>query len=115
MAKFRRKARRSGFRKIRRSHSRKSGVSLTGSILPAALYGAARPYISNLVAPVTSSLGAAGGYADNLVLGGIGYFAAKKGRGMIKSVGHAMLLIEAASIGSELSGGMGGSSNAGWS
>ena len=81
-----------------------------GSILPAALYGAARPYVSNLVAPLTGALGAAGGYADNLVLGGIGYFAAKKGRGMIKSLGHGMLIVEAAQIGAELGGGMGGSS-----
>ena len=79
-----------------------------GSVLPAALYGAARPYVSNLVSPVTGALGAAGGYADNLVLGGIGYFAAKKGRGLIKNVGHAMLLIEVAQIGAELAGGMGG-------
>jgi hypothetical protein len=84
-----------------------------GSVLPAAVYGAARPYVSNLVAPITGALGAAGGYADNLVLGGIGYFAAKKGRGMIKSVGHAMLLIEAAQIGAELSGGIGGGSTGG--
>jgi len=81
-----------------------------GSVVPAAVYGAARPYVSNLVAPLTGALGAAGGYADNLVLGGIGYFAAKKGKGMIKNIGHAMLLIEAAQIGAELTNGMGGSS-----
>lgn len=84
-----------------------------GTVVPAALYGAARPYVSNLVSPVTNMLGAAGSYADNLVLGGLGYFAAKKGRGMVKNIGHAVLIIEAAQIGAEFSGGMMGGSSGG--
>jgi hypothetical protein len=116
MARFKRKAHRfGGFRKGRRSHRRSggNGVSLMGTVLPAVAYGAARPYVSNLVSPVTNMLGAAGGYADNLVLGGIGYFAAKKGRGFIKNAGHAMLMIEAAQIGAELSQGFSGGSTGG--
>jgi len=113
MARFRRRVRSRSFRVGKRRSHKSSGTSLMGSVIPAALYGAARPYVSNLVQPVTGALGAAGGYADNIVLGGIGYFAAKKGRGMIKNIGHAMLLIEAAQIGAELGGGMGGSSSGG--
>lgn len=84
-----------------------------GSVLPAAVYGAARPHLSNLVQPITGALGAAGGYADNIVLGGIGYLAAKKGKGFLKSAGHAMLMIEAAQIGAELSQGATGGSTGG--
>ncbi len=115
MARFRRKARRTAGRRFAKRSGRRSGgkISLVGTILPAALYGAARPYVNNLVAPVTGALGVAGGYADNLVLGGIGYFAAKKCKGMIKNIGHAMLLIEATQIGAELSGGMMGGSSGG--
>ena len=116
MARFRRKARRMGFRAVRRSRrsGSSSGTSLMGSILPAALYGAARPYVANLVQPVTGALGAAGVYADNLVLGGLGYLAAKKGSGMIRSAGHAMLIIEAANAAAHASSGMAGNTGGGF-
>jgi len=70
--------------------------------------------IASAVSPVTNMMGFAGGYADNIALGGIGYLAAKKGKGLIRSFGKAMLYTEAYQLGSELMGGIGaGAGNSG--
>jgi hypothetical protein len=114
MARFRRKARRSGFRMKRRSHRSGGSVSPLKIVLPALAYGAGRQYLVNLAAPLTSMI-PLGAYADEAVLGVGGYLLAKKGRGMLKNVGVAMLTIEAANLGSQLIGGSGGgSSGGGW-
>lgn len=96
-----------GFRRgVRRSRSSSSGLSPLKIVLPAAAYGAARQYLSNLIAPVTSMI-PLGNYADEVVLGGLGWYAATKGKGIIKQVGTAMLIVEAASIGHQLIGSTG--------
>jgi hypothetical protein len=116
--KFRRKARtvrRSGFaRKAKARRSGKASVSPMKVILAGGLYGAGRSYLVNLAAPITGMLGVAGGFADELVLGAAGYYLAKKGKGMLKNVGLAMLYTESFSAGSQLIGGsMSGGSNGG--
>jgi hypothetical protein len=114
MARFRkRRSARSRFGRKSR-HSRSSGRSNVMSVLlPAVIYGAGRQYLVNLAQPLTSKI-PLGAYADEVVLGGAGYLLAKKGRGMLKNVGLAMLTIEAASLGSGLiGGGLGGSSSGG--
>ena len=111
MARFRRKARSSRrFGKARRSRG-KSGLSPMGMILPAALYGAGRGALSNLIAPLTSKI-PLGNYTDEAVFGVAGFLMAKKGRGLIKQLGTSMLVVEAASIGNQVAGGaLGGSSS----
>jgi len=115
MARFRRKARsRSSFKrygKARRSRG-KSGISPMGMILPAALYGAGRGALSNLIAPLTSKI-PLGNYTDEAVFGVAGYLMAKKGRGIIKQLGTSMLVVEAASIGNQVAGGALGGSTSG--
>jgi hypothetical protein len=115
LARFRKRSRSRGSRFGMKRHSRRSGggTSLMGTVLPAVVYGAARPYISNLVSPATNMLGAAGGYADNVVLGLLGWYAAKKGKGFIKNAGHSILVVEAAQVGAELSQGISGGSTGG--
>lgn len=114
MARFRRKAKHSFRFGKRRSHrSGGKSVSPLKIIIPAAIYGAGRQYLVNLAAPLTAMI-PLGAYADEAVLGIGGYFLAKKGKGMLKNVGVAMLTIEAASLGSQIMGGGGSSSNGGW-
>ena len=81
-----------------------------GVVLPAAIYGAGRQYAVNLVQPLTSKI-PLGNYADEIVLGTAGYFMYKKGSGMIKSAGKAILTVEAASLGSQVVSGMTPSAN----
>jgi hypothetical protein len=99
--------RRYGFaRKARRFARRSTNMSSPmGTILPAFVYGAARPALSSLVSPLTSKI-PFGNYADELVLGLGGYFMAKKGSGMIRDAGKAILTVEAASLGAQTVGPM---------
>jgi hypothetical protein len=70
-------------------------------IIPAMAYGAGRQYISNLIAPVTSKI-PLGQYADEVGMGILSWYAAKKGKGIIKKVGIAGLTIESALVGQQL-------------
>lgn len=97
--------------------SRGSGLSPERVLIPAFVYGAGRSALSTALVPLTSKI-PLGQYADEAALGIIGYLAATKGSGMIKDVGMAMLTVEAASLGnqtlgSKLSGAVGGSANIG--
>jgi len=76
----------------------------TKVILPALAYGAVRNIAASYATPITSKMGFLGNYADEALFGTAGYFMAKKGRGMIKQVGIAMLTVEAASVGNQLAG-----------
>jgi len=67
-------------------------------------YGAMRNTVVSYAQPLTSKLGFLGNYADEAVFGVAGYYAAKKGKGMVKQLGYAMLTVEAASIGNQLAG-----------
>jgi hypothetical protein len=100
-----------GFRKKGRSKSG-GGMSPESMLLPAALYGAARVPVANLMAPLTSKI-PLGGYSDEAVLGIASYIAAKKGSGMVKKLGMAGLIVEAASVGAGLTSGMLGGSTKG--
>lgn len=108
---FMRKARRSfgGFR--RRASKSGSTENLLITAAAAGVYGATRPYIEQWIQPVTSKI-PLGGYADEVALGTLGYFMAKGKLGsnkFVKSAGKAMLIIEAARVGSGVSQGMIGS------
>jgi len=114
MARFKfRKARRSstgGFRRFARRASKSgSNANLMTTALAAAAYGAARPKVEEMIQPFTSKIPVVGNYADELVLGGIGYFAAKGKFGnnkIVKAAGTAMLILEAARVGNGLSQGL---------
>lgn len=84
-------------------YGRSSGGNPLNVVLPAAAYGAARGYLSNLATPLTSKI-PLGNYADEALFGVAGYFMAKKGKGMVKNIGMAMLTVEAASVGNQLVG-----------
>jgi len=108
MAKFKK-----AFRKARRSFARRGvsrssgGMKTTTTALYAAGYGALRNKAQSLAAPLTSkvpSLGGVSGYS--LAAGIVGYMAAKKGKGMIKQAGTAILISEAFVAGSSVGGSM---------
>lgn len=108
MARFRRKGRftrrmSSGFRRMtRRRSSGSSGENLLLTAAAAGVYGATRPMIESWISPITSQI-PLGGYADEVALGTLGYFMAKGKLGnnkIVKSAGKAMLIIEAARVGS---------------
>lgn len=108
-------ARRSARFSVRRGRKSSGGgfggdMALIGG---AALYGAGREVLSDWLSPITTKVaGVAGDYADEAVLGAIGYFMAKgKIPGvnrlpLTREVGRAMLTVEAARIGSSLASGM---------
>lgn len=74
-----------------------------GIALAAGVYGAGRQYLNNAVAPLTSKI-PLGQYADEALFGVGGYFLAKKGSGILKSLGLSMLIVESASVGHQLVG-----------
>lgn len=115
MARFRKRSRRSSgfFGRRSRGHS-KSGIRTTTLILGGVGYGFLRQKLSNAVAPLTASI-PMGGMADEVILGAAGYLAAKKGSGMIKTAGLAMLGAESYRVGEQLaSGSLGGGSTGGY-
>jgi hypothetical protein len=103
---FFRKAARRSFSVVRRASRRyNASENVMTTVLPAAVYGASRAYISNAISPLTSKV-PLGNYADEIVLGPIGYFMNKKGSGLVKSAGKAILIVEAASLGNQVANGM---------
>jgi hypothetical protein len=85
--------------KRRRSRSKSSGMN---NFLAAAVYGGARGYLSNMVAPVTAKI-PMGNYADNVAMIGLNYVAKRFiPIPMVKQAAKTGLLIEAAMVGAEL-------------
>lgn len=82
---FKKRAKRSRSRGSMKSRSRSkgsSGLSVTNVLLAGAVYGVARPYVSNMIpdyniGPVST---------DNLAIAGLGYLGSKKS-GFIKALG----------------------------
>jgi hypothetical protein len=89
----------------RMSRRRKSSGSnanvLSGVLLPAFVYGAIRPKAKELAQPLTSML-PLGNNSDEVAFGLLGYFMHKKGSGMVKNLGSAILTVEAASLGNNI-------------
>lgn len=100
MARFRRKARRI-FGKAKR-YAKRAGVGGSKKLIQidAMIYGALRPKIAGLITPLTANL-PFGSFADNLGMGLLSYFIAKRG-GMLGSIGSKGLVIENALIGGEV-------------
>lgn len=96
----------------KKHYGRKKGSdSLMTTMLAAGVYGAVRPKVEQWVNPITSRIPIAGNYADEVVLGAAGYIMAKgkmpffKGS-LARNAGKAILILEAARVGSGLSQGI---------
>ena len=91
-------------------YARRTGKSegLVGTLLPAAIYGAIRAPAANLMQPVTAMI-PLGGYADEAALALAGYLLAKNTSGWMQKVGKTAVIVEAASVASQMTAGMTGS------
>ena len=91
---------------FRRKSSNTSGnADLMKVIAGAAIYGGVREKVSNLIAPLTAKI-PLGTIADEVVLGTIHYFGAKKvSNPMLKSIFRAGLIVESARIGEAIADG----------
>lgn len=82
-----------------------------GIVAAGALYGAGREWMSDKLAPITSKV-PAGQYADEVVMGTIGYFLMKGKIPMLNKIplsrefGRAALIIESARVGAGVTNGM---------
>jgi len=88
-------------KKSYRKSSSSSSMNPNKVILPALVYGAVRVPIANVVSNFTKNI-PLGSLADNVGMGVGMYFLAKKGKGMVKQVGLAGLIVESAQAGQEL-------------
>ena len=70
-------------------------------LVPSAVYGAGRGYLSNLLSPITSRI-PLGAIGDEIGLFVLGNFLTKKGGKMTKDVGKAMMFVEGSRIGEAL-------------
>lgn len=80
------------FRRRGRSSSSGGGLGIVGSALTGAAYGAVRNPVGNMIQGAVPRF--AGGYEDEVILGGLGALLAWKGSGIMKSVGKTMLTVE---------------------
>jgi len=105
-------------RKAKKTYRRSSkGTDPKTVILPAMAYGGVREKISNMLRPVTSKI-PLGDVADEVAMGALTYYGAKKGKGMVKKIALAGFTIECARLGEAVSQGslgtfMGGNSTSG--
>jgi len=83
---------------FRRGKGGDSGVSLMNTAAPAALYGAVREPIANALTPLTSKI-PLGDVSDEIVLGTLAYFGAKKTSGFMRNLCRSALVVESARIG----------------
>lgn len=89
----------------RRKRSGSNSNDMTKTILGAMVYGGVRQKASDLLAPVTAKV-PLGSIADEVVLGAIHYFGAKKvSNPMLKSIFHAGLIVESARVGEAVADG----------
>lgn len=96
--------RRAGFSFARRSKHRSSeNLAMLG--MGAAVYGAAREKISNALTPMTSKV-PLGTVADEVILGGLAYYGAKKvSNSFAKGLLKAAFVVEAARLGEAVADG----------
>ena len=99
MARRKKSAVRRVYVKAKKSYRRSSkSNNPTSLIIPAAIYGAIRAPVAKALDPVLAKI-PMGNVADEIGLGVVSYFAAKKGKGMVKKIGQVGLVVESARIG----------------
>ena len=109
--KFRAKASRAFKRYGKNVRRPGTSANLMTLAISAAAYGAVRPKVEELINPYTSKIPLVGNYADEIVLGTVGYLLAKgkmpvfKGK-VAKQAGMAILVLESARVGGGLAQGM---------
>lgn len=114
---FRKKKSRARFFRKAKRFGKRAGIGSSNKLvqIDAMIYGGLRQTASNMVAPLTAKI-PAGQYADNIVMGLLCWFAAKKTGGMISQVARKGLVIENALVGEEVVKGglfgMGGTTSA---
>lgn len=97
----------------KKHHYFKSGGSEWEAIAYSALYGAARPYLNNLTAPIQGMIPATG-YNDNLVNAGVAFIAERFiPNAMVKRAARTVIANEAFLAGAKFSSGMAGSASSG--
>lgn len=104
MAKFKKVRRyaKKAFKSFKR-YSKNENMSPVETAAYSAVYGGLlRQPVANMIPDVDML----GGYSDNAILGGIGYLAAWKGKGIIKKMGKTILMNEAFLVGAKLSSGL---------
>jgi len=113
MARFRRRARRrssgrSFSKRRRRSGGSSFGMGTNSLIQPdAMIYGAIRGKVSTMLDPITSKI-PLGSISDEVGMGLLNWFVAKKTGGMLRNVAMKGLVIENARLGDAIvQGGMG--------
>ena len=111
MARYRRKSfgKKGSYRGGFKRFASKSGMGKSTNLIQvdAMLYGAARQYVSNLIAPLTSKIPIAGNLSDEIGMGFIDWMLAKNTKGFISEVAKKGLVIENARVGEGLIGGFG--------
>lgn len=116
MAKRRTVKRRKTRTLFKKKATRRKSKSMGGDLLKVGgglAYGAGRQWVSDKLAPVSERVaGVAGQYADELVMGGLGYLM-MKGKipflnkfGITRKIGEAAVYIESARVGAGLASGM---------
>jgi hypothetical protein len=116
---FKKHRRHSGrFVRTARRFAKRGGMGKTTNIiqLDAMAYGAARSYVSQLIAPLTSKIPIVGNLSDEVGMGLVDWLLAKNTHGFISEVAKKGLVIENARVGEGIVGGVlggmfGGSSN----
>ena len=92
------------FVKAKGSRRKSSGSNVKMLQFDAMIYGGIRGYISNLIAPFTSKI-PLGAVADEIGMGILNYFVAKKSSGMLRDIAVKGLIIENAAIGQAITTG----------
>lgn len=101
--------RRARVRSVAKRYARKAGIGRSASLVQvdAMLYGAARPYLAQALAPVASMLPIGGGLVDEISAGLATWLIAKNTSGMVRDVALKGLVVENARVGEALSSGIG--------
>jgi len=81
-----------GFSKKSRSKNSSGSLTPMNVMLAGAIYGAARPFAARML-PDLFSFGPVD--SDNAIIGGAGFYAMKKGNGLVKALGAVALGSEA--------------------
>lgn len=83
-----------------RARTRRAAVSnkVQAIQFDAMIYGGARGYLSNMLAPIVSKI-PLGNVADEIAFGALNYFVAKNTKGFIRNVALKGLVIENARLG----------------
>jgi len=111
---FKKRARSRGrFVRTAKRFGKRAGMGKSTNLIQidAMAYGAARSYVSQLIAPLTSKIPLIGNLSDEVGMGFVDWMIAKNTRGFISEVAKKGLVIENARVGEGIVGGIFGGSS----